>query len=231
MSLTGKQKRFVRKFMTGVNCRPGARLRWFVLTESDEALEKRLRADWVIKHLVQQIRRELGRDFEYCLVKHLQGEKKRFNWHLIYYGTYIDQLWLENYWNKHYCSHITGMEEIRSPMASGMYVAGYVGNDEKFISAQFSRGWVFPKWWDFSRWWKKSFGRYPELGLLDKYSHMSDGELKKDIWYSEYLDFKWRKEKDARMFGFGRDGMKKDIPLYKRVLAPSEYEVVRGNDI
>jgi len=75
-----------------------------VLTESDEAIAKGLDVIQKFNELVRYLRRH-HRDFEYCCVRHRQGDKRRINLHVVYFGTFIGQKVIEDWWWKNYASH------------------------------------------------------------------------------------------------------------------------------
>jgi hypothetical protein len=177
-----KQRIFIRKVMTGVSCRPGERFRVFVLTESDEAIDKGYKFTLKCKHLMAHLRKKYG-GLEYVCVLHRQGTRKRLNYHVLYYGPYIPQQEIEDWWFKNYGSHRSKMEEIRNPASKAAYLSKYL-KGEDFVSARFSKRWVFPKWWDFCYWIKKEFGEYPAEDMVVNLSHMNLHDLKNNEWYS-----------------------------------------------
>jgi len=65
-----------------------------VLTESDKAIAKGLDVIQKFNELVKYLRRHYG-SFEYCCVRHRQGDKKRINLHVVYFGRYIPH-WSKN---------------------------------------------------------------------------------------------------------------------------------------
>jgi len=93
--------------------RLGYRIRWFVLTESDTCIEagKHFGHEW--KNLQAWIRSKYGEEIQFIWVEHLQGDKRRFNRHIIQYGINrlnVDEI--EKYWQSHFLSKLTGLEEI-----------------------------------------------------------------------------------------------------------------------
>jgi hypothetical protein len=85
-----KKGAFKRRFLTGFKCHESETGRMFVLTESDEAIEKGFVFDLKFKKLVAMIRKKYGR-FDYCVVTHRQGDLKRMNYHVVFFGSYIDK--------------------------------------------------------------------------------------------------------------------------------------------
>jgi hypothetical protein len=208
--------------MTGFACHKGEKARMFVLSESDEAIAKGYDFELKFKKLVAMIRRKYG-DFEYCCVKHIQGDKKRRNYHVIYFGSYIDQKVIEKWWLENYDSHRSKMELIKYPEKQAKYLAGYMNQEDKFISAHFSSWWVFPGWWEFGRWFKKEWMEYPPEEMNQNYHKMSLIQLKNDRWYSLWIDYKIKtgRMKPANKTKKQHSG----VPLYKRILKPGDYEI------
>jgi hypothetical protein len=211
---------FIRKVMTGVNCRLDEKLRIFVLTESDEALAKGYNFTLKFKHLIAFLRKKFS--FEYCCVIHRQGDKKRINAHVLYYGSYIDKNVIEDWWFKNYDSHRSKMELVRNALYEAVYVAKYL-KGEQFISARFSSQWVFPGWWEFCKWFKHEFLSYPTEDMIRQYHLMSASQLDNDTWYSLWLDHKVKTGRMAHRVDLSK---RKIIPLYERVLKPDEYQII-----
>jgi hypothetical protein len=149
----------------------GYRFRWFVLTESNEAITAGLDFGKQFHKFVRWLRYYCG-DFQYVVVEH---KKPRRHWHLITYGS--DKLPCEqirDYWRKHYLSTVTGMAEIRSIEKAMYYVCGYLKKGGKLARAWCSYNWVFHGWLGFSREYASIYGDYPssevlvELALADK---------------------------------------------------------------
>jgi hypothetical protein len=110
---------------------------------------------------------------------------KRLNYHVVFFGTYIDKQIIDDWWFKNYGSHMTGMELMRDAGRHAYYLSKYL-HGEQFVSAYFSKGWVFPGWWGFSRWLKKEFQGFPPKELILEYAKKSREALLKDKWYSLY---------------------------------------------
>lgn len=217
-----KQRSFIRKVMTGVNCRPGERLRVFVLTESNEAIDNGYDFILKFKHLVAFLRKKYGR-FDYCCVLHRQGDKKRLNYHVLFYGSYIPKQVLEDWWFTYYGSHSSKLEEVKMPNRQVRYLSKYLskqGSFDEFVAARFSNWWVFPGWWEFSKWIKREFLEYPPEIMIRDYHNKTETELRADAWYSFYLDSKVKTGKEV-----SKPRLKK-VPFYKKVLRPSEYEIL-----
>ena len=157
-----KAARFFVKARVGimVGMARGKRFRWWTLTESNESIE----AGMSFSHSWSMMRKWLARldeQLEYCLVEHIQGDRRRRNWHVLTYGDNklpVDAM--REYWKSHYLSTITGLQEVKDPFRSASYLAGYLGKDDKFVKARFSQNWVFPYWWEFGRFHKKEHGIY-----------------------------------------------------------------------
>ena len=180
-SLNRKKNRFLVRAFRGVACgvSRGYRFRWFVLTESDEALKSGRVFSREFHRFVTWLRYYCP-DFQYIGVRHRQGKASRItgqlrsNWHILSYGS--DKLPLKQmreYWLSHYLSTITGMSEVSDIDKSIKYLAGYLGSGEKFVNHFQSQGWVFRGWVNFSRSYAKQYGLYPPQGLLATLALMS----------------------------------------------------------
>lgn len=142
-------------------------------------------------------------------MEHLQGDKKRFNRHIIQYGrNKLDVNELEEYWQSHFLSKLTGLEEIRNPGNAIRYVAKYLvkgEEDEKFIRFKHSQGWLFRGAYSFSQWHRKFFGVYPHDEHVIQLSMMSSSERLEDDTFGFYTEIKEKglkkmvAEADARL--------------------------------
>jgi hypothetical protein len=159
-----RAKRFMVRFMKGFECHVGEKARWFTLTESDQAIDLELDIIIEFKRLVEYLRRK-GYAFVYCWVRHRQGTKKRVNIHVVYFGDYIPQQLIEDWWMKNYKSHRSKMELLKDGWKTAKYLAGYL-HGEDFEACCFSQKWVFKGWVGFSNWCKKEFGDYPPTEML-----------------------------------------------------------------
>jgi len=178
-------RRFRQRFYTGFDAHSGEIARWFVLTESDEAIAKGLNIIQKLNELVRYLRRHYG-PFEYCCVRHRQGDKKRINLHVVYFGAYIPQQVIEDWWWKNYASHRSKMGKVYKVKGQAWYLSGYLSG-EGFERYYFSKGWVFPGWIGFSQWFKKEFGIYPPRELLVALAKMSKEEREENTWFGLYL--------------------------------------------
>ena len=171
----------------GVACgkKKGKMFRAFELTESDEALAAKLDYSKAFHAFIRQLRRWCE-DLQYQVVVHKQGEtsrvtgERRRNWHLLTYGTKkIPVFKVEKLWRRLYLSGVRGMRGVQNIERSINYMVAYVGNDNKFISARSSQGWVFPGWIGWSKWYRRHFspdGSYPAEKALAWLSLMSPSE-------------------------------------------------------
>ena len=153
------------------------RFRWFVLTESDEAVKAGIEFGKEFHKFIVWLRYWCP-DFEYLVVEHRQGDKQRRNWHIITYGSdKLPVLAMRSYWMAHFKSTVTGMAEIRSPEKAVRYCCRYVGS-EGYVRSWSSQGWVFRGWIGWSKWYKKRFGRgrYPSAEGVVALSLMSPDE-------------------------------------------------------
>jgi len=182
-----KKKYFKKLAYLGVEKanRLGYRMRWFVLTESDESIEAGIDFGREWKNMQDWIRSHYGEEMQFIWVEHIQGDKKRHNRHIIQYGiNKLDVNELEKYWQAHFLSKLTGLEEIRNPGKAIRYVAKYLvkgEGDEKFIRSRHSQGWLFRGVNGFSQWYRKSYGVYPhdeyliQLSLMSPLKRLDDG--------------------------------------------------------
>ena len=188
-------RRFRQRFYTGFDAHSGEIARWFVLTESDEAIAKGLDVIQKFNELVRYLRRHYG-EFEYCCVRHRQGNKKRINLHVVYFGSYIPQQVIEDWWWKNYDSHRSKMGKVYNVKRQAWYLSKYLSGED-FERYYFSKCWVFPGWIGFSQWFKKEFVVYPPREMLVEIAKMSKAERKEHTWFGLYL---W--EKKRRMVGY-----------------------------
>lgn len=187
-------RRFRQRFYTGFDAHNGEKARWFVLTESDEAIAKGLDIIQKFDELVRYLRRHY-RDFEYCCVRHRQGDKKRINLHVVYFGSYIPQQVIEDWWWKNYASHRSKMGAVREVKRQAWYLSKYLSKED-FERYYFSGGWVFAGWIGFSQWVKKEFSYYPKREMLVKLARMSETERDEDTVFGAYL-WENRKKKEG----------------------------------
>jgi hypothetical protein len=192
-------RRFRQRFYTGFDAHSGEIARWFVLTESDEAIAKGLDVIQKFNELVRYLRRHYG-SFEYCCVRHRQGDKKRINLHVVYFGSYIPQQVIENWWWKNYASHRSKMGKVYNVKSQARYLSKYLSGED-FERYYFSKGWVFPCWIGFSQWFKKEFSIYPPKEILINLGRMSKAERKEHALFGVYL---WEKER-------GKSGLQKAL--------------------
>jgi hypothetical protein len=186
-------RRFRQRFYTGFDAHSGEVARWFVLTESDEAIAKGLDVIQKFNELVRYLRRHYG-SFEYCSVRHRQGARKRINLHVVYFGSFIPQQVIERWWWKNYSSHRSKMGVVRNVKRQAWYLSKYLSKED-FERYYFSGGWVFRCWIGLSQWVKKEFGAYPKRELLIRLGRMSNRERLGDTWLGLYL---WDTEKRKR---------------------------------
>jgi len=178
------------------------RLRWWTFTESDLGIMSEKDVWFEFRLARQMIRRHYGEEVQMIIVEHRQGkfhdwigelrhgDCQRHNYHVIEAGKVkLDVMELEAYWQEHYSSKVTGMEEIVNPEKAVSYLCGYVTDAEKFIKARFTHNWVFPGWWEYTKYWRKSLsvdGSYPETGDIVRMALMSGIERSSE---PEFQDF------------------------------------------
>lgn len=186
-----KTARFFVKARVGilVGIAKGKRFRWWVLTESNESIETGMS----FAHSWSMMRKWLARlddSLEFCLVEHIQGDKKRKNRHVLTYGdNKLPVNKMRDYWQGHFLSTVTGLAEVKNPFKSASYLAGYLGGEDKFVKARFSQNWVFPYWWEFGRFYKKEMGIYVPDEELVRLSLITFEERREtNLWFDIYVD-------------------------------------------
>jgi len=160
-----------------------------VLTESDEAIAKGLDVIQEFNELVRYLRRHYG-SLEYCCVRHRQGDKKRINLHVVYFGSYIRQGVIEDWWWKNYDSHRSRMGAVRNVKGQAWYLSKYLSKED-FERYYFSKGWVFPGWIGFSQWFRQEFAVYPPREMLVELGKMSKDGREEHALFGVYL---WEKK-------------------------------------
>lgn len=179
-------KKFYVRAFRGVACgqAKGHRFRWFVMTESLEAAAVGKGIGYELHRFFMWLRYWCP-DVQYMVVEHRVSGAKHSDYHVLTYGS--DKLPLEKmreWWQQHYLSTITGMEEIRNIDRAIRYLAKYLGNKYKgnFVRSWCSHGWVFRGWIGWSKWWHDNFspdGGYPTEADIAMLSLMSAGEREK----------------------------------------------------
>lgn len=191
-SVEHKKRYFKKIAYLGVEkaLRLGYRIRWFVLTESDESIAAGISFGHEWKNMQDYIRKHFGEEIQFIWVEHIQGDRKRHNRHIIQYGVNkLEVSMIEEYWQSHFLSKITGLEEIKDTKKAIKYVANYLvkgEGDEKFIRSRHSQGWLFRGANSFSVWHRKFFGVYPHDEHILLLSMMCDEERMDDDLYWIY---------------------------------------------
>lgn len=181
----------VRAFRgVGVGVARGFRFRWFVLTESNEAIEAGLDFGKAFHKLVTWLRYQCP-DFQYVAVEHWTPRR---HWHLITYGSdKLPCMAIRSWWLSHYLSTISGMAEVRSVEKAMYYVCGYLRRGGKLTRSWCSRGWVFSGWLGFSKEYFARYGEYPageiftELALSNKAKRDYEVEWLRETGYMSRL--------------------------------------------
>lgn len=188
-----KQRRFLLRAYRGVECglERGYRFRWFVLTESNEAIDSGLDFGVEFNRFIVWLRYRCP-DFQYIVVEHRQGDMKRRNWHVLSYGSdRLPVLQMRDYWRSHYKSTVTGMAEVIDIKKSVLYMAGYLSSRDKFVRSWSSQGWVFRGWLGWSRDYKRIYGDYVPRSRLTTLALMSSLQRSGSLeWLTEtgFLD-------------------------------------------
>lgn len=188
-----RARRFRQRFYTGFDVHEGEIARWFVLTESNEAIAIGLDVIQKFNELVRYLRRHYG-SFEYCCVRHRQGNKRRINLHVVYFGRFIPQQIIEDWWWKNYSSHRSRMGRVYNIKRQAWYLSKYLSGDD-FERYHFSTGWVFWGWIGFSQWMKKEFSCYPPREMLIELREKGKLGRGKHLWFGLYL---WEKGRNKR---------------------------------
>ena len=179
-ALKHKKARFFVRAFRGVSCglAKGFRFRWFVLTESDLAIADGVDFGPEFHKFITWLRYQCP-DFQYLVVEHRQGDKKRRNWHVLSYGS--DKLpvrAIRDYWLGHFKSTVTGMAEVADIQKAVKYLATYLAGDdsksEKFIRCFASQGWVFRGWVGSCKAYKSKYGEYLPAGELVRLAGIVD---------------------------------------------------------
>jgi hypothetical protein len=110
--------------------------------------------------------------------------------HIVYFGPYIPQQVIEDWWWKNYASHRSKMGKVYNVKGQAWYLSKYLSGED-FERCYFSKGWVFPGWIGFSKWFKKEFGVYPPREMLVALAKMSGAEREEHPWFGVYS---WEKK-------------------------------------
>jgi len=160
----------------------GFRFRWFVLTESDEAIAEGLDFSREFHRFLVWLRYWCP-DFQYTIVEHRQGKpskvsgSQRRNWHVLSYGSdWLRVGKIERYWQSHFKSKVTGMAEVKDIRKAVNYLGGYLSDESKFVRAWSSKGWVFDGWLSVSKEWKRQYGAYPDVDGIVALAMLSPDE-------------------------------------------------------
>lgn len=178
-TLEHRKKRFMVRAFQGVSCGilKRYRFRWFVLTESDDAISAHISFGREFHKFVIWLRYYCS-DFQYIVVEHRQGDLKRRNWHVLSYGSdMLPVKLMREYWLSHFQSTVTGMAEVKDIGKAVSYLAGYLSSGDKFIRSFSSQGWVFRGWIGLSKRYYRQYSEYPARGDLASLSLMSPGRL------------------------------------------------------
>lgn len=191
-----KIRRFVIDANQGATCgvKKRKRFRWFVITQSPEAVEKGLSIGKTINGLVTLIR-YYSPDFQCMVIHHIQARgwyRKREggwtfgglrdNWHILSYGDKKLPLGvIEKCVQKYYKSTTTGLEEIRDIRKSIRYLAGYLSREGKFIGYTQTQGWIFKGHRKFSKEYHRRYGSYPEYEVLASLSLLESSSLSYEL--------------------------------------------------
>lgn len=191
--------------LTGVSCgvERGFRFRWFVLTESDEALAAGANFSKEFHRFLTWLKKKCGGIFEYIVVEHRQGKpskitgQQRRNWHILSYGS--DRLPVKEmraYWIKHYQSTLTGMAEVVDINKSVRYLCGYLAGAEKFVTGEskfvrcwMSHGWVWPGWLPTTKNYKRVWDKYMDRADIAWLSTLTPDQRAIEVAWALSEDF------------------------------------------
>jgi len=130
------------------------------------------------------------------MVRHRQGDRKRINLHVVYFGKYIPQQVIEDWWWENYASRRLKMGRVYNVKRQAWYLCKYL-NSEDFERYRFSVGWVFPGWIGYSKWLKKEFGQYPTKEMLLELDVMGTAERGEHTWFGIFSDIRKYGQKEV----------------------------------
>ena len=166
-----RTRRLYQRFHTGVNI--GGRVRFLTLTSSDEAVaaKRDIHNSWRI--LLKRLRRRLGR-FEYIGVREV-AEDGRQHLHLVFRGSYIEQVLISHLWEEIHLSPMVYIEAVnmKGIHRMGHYLAKYIAKSV-FNRYWASYGWVFKGWVGWSKRVKRTTGAYPSRELIGALARMGE---------------------------------------------------------
>lgn len=183
--LDRRAKRMMVKAFKGTACgvSKGMLLRWFVLTESDEAIAMGLDFGKTFHRLFDWLRYSCP-DVQYLVVEHCQGDKTRRNWHVLTYGSdKLPMKAIEAWWMEHYLSHTGKFELVKYPEKAIRYLAGYMSNKDKFVRSWASQGWIYSGWSKTSYEYKKTTGKYLDTPDVVKLAKMPQRMRQTELEY------------------------------------------------
>lgn len=165
-----RRNRFYMRCVVGIEVAlaAGFVVRAFTLTESDYALGMGLDFGLACKKFFMKMQYDYGIPIPRFVITHRAVGSVRLDRHVICFGTgKLDVLALDSHWHKVYGSKLTGMERVWSPRGLAFYLARYLeSGEEKFVKANMSPSWVFPKWWQYNLAYHKAYGEYPTVEHL-----------------------------------------------------------------
>lgn len=246
-----RARRFFIKAKTGiaVALACGYLLRWWVFTESDEAIKAGKKFWFEMRMARQMLRRKYGNEVQMIVVEHRQGfsedwigvlrggDCQRHNFHVIEYGVgKLDYNELSDFWKRQYLSTMTGLELIRSPLDAVNYLSGYLTEPEKFVKARFTHGWVFPHWWEYGKYYRKYLSvddSYPSTEDLVRLALMWPEERSNDINFREFELATAKELWQVRLPQIARILEKRGVAWSERVRLLELYkqELLKGHDI
>jgi hypothetical protein len=161
----------------------GLSVRAFTLTESDYAIGMGLDFGLASKKLFMKMGYSAGSPVGRMVITHHRPGAERLDRHVLCVGTgWLDVFDLDKHWHKVYGSKLTGMERVWSARGLSFYLARYMGaGEEKFVKAEMSPQWVFPKWWRYNLAYHKAYGEYPSVEHLAKLASLPSGVRKVEV--------------------------------------------------
>ena len=166
-------RRFYQRFFTGVAV--GGRLRFLTLTSSDAAVAEGLDIHRSWRCLLMRLRRRFGA-FEYIGVREIKSDRQHL--HLVFRGSYIEQLLISDLWVEIHHSPIVDIRAMYKVRGGARELAKYIGKE---ICNRYwcSYNWVFRGWVSWSRKVRQVRGYFPSKTILAILARISDRAKRK----------------------------------------------------
>ena len=166
-----RTRRLYQRFHSGVGV--GGRVRFLTLTSSDAsvAAKRDIHRSW--RCLLWRLRRRLGR-FEYIGVREV-AEDGRQHLHLVFRGSYMEQVLISHLWQSIHLSEIVYIEavKLKGIHRMGHYLAKYISKSV-FNRYWASYGWVFKGWVGWSKRVRRATGSYPSREFIGALARLGE---------------------------------------------------------